>query len=216
MSEGKVSVYPDKQALLGLGIENETPLATIERVFAAKNSEYGDSWCKRGELAFVASMARKVDRLGTCQSGTVGAFDTKLDLAVYMALYNVLLAQRDGDTTPVHALFAELLRNAAGPDNKYLLWLNLPLIREIENAYSVFFEDSLFETLRYQPRLFGERVVDPSVEFVEWPCEENKALALTALDQAWALYYREHSYIKALCGWCHSQKCCLHAGRNIE
>ena len=200
MSEGKVSVDLRKQALLDLGIMDETPLETIERVFTSKNNEYGDSWCKRGELAFVASMARKVDRLETCTPGTVGAFDTKLDLAVYMALYNVLLAQRDGDTTPVRALFAELLRNAAGPDNKYLLWLNLPLIREIENAYSAFFEDSLFETLRYQPRLFGERVVDPSIEFVEWPCEENKALALKALDQAWALYYREHSYIKVLCG----------------
>ena len=101
---------------------------------------------------------------------------------------------------PCDRLLVCVEEDISGTGNKYLLWLNLPLIREIENAYSVFFEDSLFETLRYQPRLFGERVVDPSIEFVEWPCEENKALALKALDQAWALYYREHSYIKALCG----------------
>lgn len=45
MSEEKVFVDPRKQALLGLGIMDETPLETIERVFISKNNEYGDSWC---------------------------------------------------------------------------------------------------------------------------------------------------------------------------
>lgn len=84
-------VDPSKQALLHLGIMHETPLDTIVRVFTAKNASYKESWCKRGKLAFVASMARKVDRLEKVEADTESMFDTKLDLVAYLALYNIML-----------------------------------------------------------------------------------------------------------------------------
>lgn len=200
MSEEKVFVDPSKQALLGLGIMDETPLETIERVFTSKNNEYGNSWCKRGELAFVASMARKVDRLETCTPGTVGAFDTKLDLVVYLALYNVLLMGNASGQLTTEALFREFVHTAASvvydptwPSDSYL-------VKEIACKYEIFYLASARREIRFHPERYGVKALYPY--FSNSPSTvENLAFAWAqgALQMAWMLYRREHSYIKVLC-----------------
>lgn len=187
-----------KQALLGLGIMNETPLETIERVFTAKNDEYGNSWCKRGELAFVASMARKVDRLSMCEAGTVGAFDTKLDLVAYLALYNVMRAKKAGNQAPVKELFAGLLDKADRFAIRYYGYFNSGLVSQIVRAYEIFYRAAVVEEAIVNPcgywagmcayRSCDEPLTVPSDDF-----------SLAALAKAWVLYCREHAYIKVLC-----------------
>ena len=189
-----------KQALLGLGIMDETPLETVERVFASKNNEYGDSWCKRGELAFVASMARKVDRLETCTPGTVGAFDTKLDLVVYLALYNVLLKVNASEQLTTETLFKEFVHTAASaiydpkwPSDSYL-------VKEIVCKYGIFYLASVRREVRSHPERYDIKAIcpyssgDPSTI-------ENLAFDWVqgTLEMAWMLYCREHEAIKVLC-----------------
>lgn len=191
---------PRKQALLRLGIMNETPLETIERVFTAKNAEYGNSWCKRGELAFVASMARKVDRLETCTPGTVGAFDTKLDLVVYLALYNVLLMGNVSGQLTTEALFKEFVHTAARvvydptwPSDSYL-------VKEIVCKYGIFYLASVRREVRSHPERYDIKALYPCS--IDDPSAiENLAFswAQGALQMAWMLYRREHEAIKALC-----------------
>lgn len=200
MSEEKVFVDPRKQALLGLGIMDETPLETIERVFTSKNNEYGDSWCKRGELAFVASMARKVDRLETCTPGTVGAFDTKLDLVVYLALYNVLLMGNASGQLTTEALFREFVHTAASvvydptwPSDSYL-------VKEIACKYESFYLASVRREVRFHPERYGIKALYPYSS--DSPTTvENLAFAWAqgTLQMAWMLYRREHEVIKVLC-----------------
>lgn len=200
MSEEKLFVDPSKQALLDLGIMDETPLETIERVFTAKSAEYGNSWCKRGELAFVASMARKVDRLETCTPGTVGAFDTKLDLVAYLALYNVLLKGNTSEQLTTETLFKEFVHTAARvvydptwPSDSYL-------VKEIVCKYGIFYLASVRREVRSHPERHGIKALypyssgDPSTI-------ENLAFAWAqgTLQMAWMLYRREHEAIKALC-----------------
>ena len=200
MSEEKVFVDPSKQALLGLGIMDETPLETIERVFTSKNNEYGNSWCKRGELAFVASMARKVDRLETCTPGTVGAFDTKLDLVVYLALYNVLLMGNASGQLTTEALFREFVHTAASvvydptwPSDSYL-------VKEIACKYESFYLGSVRREVRFHPERYGIKALYPYSSDSP-PTVENLAFAWAqgTLQMAWMLYRREHEAIKALC-----------------
>lgn len=191
---------PRKQALLDLGIMHETPLETIERVFTSKNNEYGDSWCKRGELAFVASMARKVDRLETCTPGTASTFDTKLDLVVYLALYNVLLMGNASGQLTTEALFREFVHTAASvvydptwPSDSYL-------VKEIACKYESFYLASVRREVRFHPERYGIKSLYPYSS--DSPSAvENLAFAWAqgTLQMAWMLYRREHEAIKVLC-----------------
>lgn len=192
-------VDPSKQALLGLGIMDETPLETIERVFTSKNNEYGDSWCKRGELAFVASMARKVDRLETCTPGTVGAFDTKLDLVAYLALYNTMLLNRGGLHIPTSVLFRCFLEGADSSCGQFQGWLDSMLVDRVMAEYEVFYKTAVINEVKTDPLgywagTFGVKYSD--VTDMNLPDVD----ARDTLNKAWVLYCREHAYIKALCG----------------
>lgn len=199
MSEEKVFVDPRKQALLRLGIMDETPLETIERVFTSKNNEYGDSWCKRGELAFVASMARKVDRLEVCEPGTVGAFDTKLDLVAYLALYNIMLVNKWGSwVMPVDVSFRQFLRGADSARGKFRGGLNSMLIAQIMADYAVFYKAAVINEVKTDPLgywagTFGVKYSD--VTDMNLPDVD----ARDTLNKAWVLYCWEHAYIKVLC-----------------
>lgn len=62
-------------------------LQFVQQLHAEKDAVYGDSWCRRGEqMAIMANIARKVDRLGVAGAGDT-ASDTAIDMAVYLVKY---------------------------------------------------------------------------------------------------------------------------------
>lgn len=64
-------------------------LKFVQDLHAEKDAAYGDSWCRRGEqMAIMANIARKVDRLGTSGAGDTAA-DTAIDMAVYLVKYGI-------------------------------------------------------------------------------------------------------------------------------
>lgn len=64
-------------------------LKFVQGLHAEKDAAYGDSWCRRGEqMAIMANIARKVDRLGVEGAGDTAA-DTAIDMAVYLVKYGV-------------------------------------------------------------------------------------------------------------------------------
>lgn len=66
---------------------------------AEKDAAYGASWMARGEqMAIMANIARKVDRLGANGGGDT-AFDTALDLMVYLAKYSDWLGQGEPEAS---------------------------------------------------------------------------------------------------------------------
>lgn len=64
-------------------------LKFVQGLHAEKDAAYGDSWCRRGEqMAIMANIARKVDRLGVAGAGDTAA-DTAIDMAVYLVKYGI-------------------------------------------------------------------------------------------------------------------------------
>jgi len=62
-----------------------------------KHAAYGDSWKRRGEmLGIMANIARKIDRLGGAETSDETAADTAMDLMIYLAKYQVWLADNSG------------------------------------------------------------------------------------------------------------------------
>lgn len=67
----------------------------IKDLHTAKGRAYGNSWKKRGEvLGIMANIARKVDRLGK-NGGGDNAFDTAMDLFVYLVKYRMFLEENN-------------------------------------------------------------------------------------------------------------------------
>lgn len=65
----------------------------VDELHREKGKAYGDSWKKRGEqMAIMANMARKVDRLGVAGGGDTAA-DTVIDLLVYGIKYREWLTE---------------------------------------------------------------------------------------------------------------------------
>lgn len=209
MSEEKVSMDPRKQALLRLGIMHETPLETIVRVFTAKNASYKESWCKRGKLAFVASMARKVDRLEKVKADTESMFDTKLDLVAYLALYNIMLERGKGlqeSTVSTVERFVYWLQKVDDSFDNFDVSFNSVLINRIKFNYDVFLRASAASEVRAHPERYGVTLTarhDISAFISESTVNDLEELAYSysqeTLKMAWVLYYREHNNIKTLC-----------------
>lgn len=86
-----------------------------------KDAAYGSSWCKRGEqMAIMANIARKVDRLGKDGGGDT-SLDTAQDLMIYAAKYwdwnhQGYPAELHGPehTDAVHTYLKRLVINAPG------------------------------------------------------------------------------------------------------
>lgn len=200
---------PRKQALLGLGIMNETPLETIVRVFTAKNASYKESWCKRGKLAFVASMARKVDRLEKAKAGTESMFDTKLDLVASLALYNIMLERGKGlqeSTVSTVERFVYWLQKVDDSFDNFDVSFNSALINRIKFNYGVFLRASAASEVREHPERYGVTLIarhDISAFISESTVNDLEELAYSyaqeTLKMAWVLYCREHNNIKTLC-----------------
>jgi thymidylate synthase len=80
-------------------------LRVVKELHALKNSAYGDSWKKRGEVtSILANVARKVDRLEQHQFSSKeyvdeSVLDTAIDLFVYLLKYRLYLF----DLAPVAA-----------------------------------------------------------------------------------------------------------------
>lgn len=67
----------------------------VDNLHREKSAVYGDSWKRRGEqMAILANIARKVDRLGEGGAGDTAA-DTVIDLLVYLAKYALWLNEQD-------------------------------------------------------------------------------------------------------------------------
>jgi len=67
----------------------------VAELHSAKHEAYGDSWMRRGEqMAIMANIARKVDRLGASGGGDT-ATDTAVDLYVYLVKYRLWIAERE-------------------------------------------------------------------------------------------------------------------------
>jgi len=67
----------------------------VAELHSAKHEAYGDSWMRRGEqMAIMANIARKVDRLGANGGGDT-ATDTAVDLYVYLVKYRLWIAERE-------------------------------------------------------------------------------------------------------------------------
>lgn len=67
----------------------------VDKLHREKSAVYGDSWKRRGEqMAILANIARKVDRLGEGGAGDTAA-DTVIDLLVYLAKYALWLNEQD-------------------------------------------------------------------------------------------------------------------------
>ena len=200
-------VDPSKQALLHLGIMHETPLETIVRVFTAKNASYKESWCKRGKLAFVASMARKVDRLEKVKADTESMFDTKLDLVAYLALYNIMLERGKGlQQESTVERFVYWLQKVDDSFDNFDVSFNSVLINRIKFNYDVFLRASAASEFRAHPERYGVTLTarhDISACISESTVNDLEELAYSysqeTLKMAWVLYYREHNNIKALC-----------------
>ena len=192
---------------LGLGIMHETPLETIVRVFTAKNASYKESWCKRGNLAFVASMARKVDRLEKVKADTESMFDTKLDLVAYLALYNIMLERGKGlQQESTVERFVYWLQKVDDSFDNFDVSLNSVLINRIKFNYDVFLRASAASEVRAHPERYGVTLTarhDISACISESTVNDLEELAYSysqeTLKMAWVLYYREHNNIKALC-----------------
>jgi hypothetical protein len=206
MSEEKMFVDPSKQALLHLGIMHETPLDTIVRVFTAKNASYKESWCKRGKLAFVASMARKVDRLEKVKANTESMFDTTLDLVAYLALYNIMLEREKGLQASTVERFVYWLQKVDDSFDNFDVSFNSVLINRIKFNYDVFLRASAASEVRAHPERYGVTLTarhDISAFISESAVNDLEELAYSysqeTLKMAWVLYYREHNNIKALC-----------------
>lgn len=72
----------------------------VDNLHREKSAVYGDSWKRRGEqMAILANIARKVDRLGEGGAGDTAA-DTVIDLLVYLAKYALWLNERAGGVSP--------------------------------------------------------------------------------------------------------------------
>jgi thymidylate synthase len=69
----------------------------VDNLHREKSAVYGDSWKRRGEqMAILANIARKVDRLGEGGAGDTAA-DTVIDLLVYLAKYALWLNEHAGE-----------------------------------------------------------------------------------------------------------------------
>ena len=94
--------------------------SAVASLHRAKSAVYGDSWKRRGEvLGIVANVARKVDRLEALEAGAAAgeeesAFDTLVDLFVYLVKYQTWLADNDA-AVRAHLFGAEeTLRTSEG------------------------------------------------------------------------------------------------------
>lgn len=73
----------------------------VAELHAEKHAVYGDSWKRRGEqVAILANIARKVDRLGVAGAGDTSA-DTAVDLLVYLLKYRLWLTDERAERLPV-------------------------------------------------------------------------------------------------------------------
>lgn len=71
------------------------------RLHAEKHAAYGDSWKRRGEqMAIMANIARKVDRLGGSETADETSADTAMDLMIYLAKYRWWLWDDDQAQLP--------------------------------------------------------------------------------------------------------------------
>jgi len=62
-----------------------------------KSAAYGDSWKKRGEqMAIMANIARKVDRLGAGTTDDETSADTAVDLLIYLIKYRWWVKEQEG------------------------------------------------------------------------------------------------------------------------
>ena len=72
----------------------------VTELHAEKDKAYGDSWKRRGEqMAIMANIARKVDRLGVTDNHDTAA-DTAIDLLVYLVKYRLWLVDEAGAKLP--------------------------------------------------------------------------------------------------------------------
>lgn len=72
----------------------------VDNLHREKSKVYGDSWKRRGEqMAILANIARKVDRLGEGGAGDTAA-DTVIDLLVYLAKYALWLNEQAAKNNP--------------------------------------------------------------------------------------------------------------------
>jgi thymidylate synthase len=73
-------------------------LAYAIKTHNEKHAAYGDSWKRRGEmLGIMANIARKIDRLGGSATADETSADTAMDLMIYLAKYQIWLADNAGD-----------------------------------------------------------------------------------------------------------------------
>jgi hypothetical protein len=85
----------------------------VSNLHAEKHAVYGDSWKRRGEqVAILANIARKVDRLGVAGAGDTSA-DTAVDLLVYLLKYRLWLDGGDDGPAGVDHVLSSL------PNMKY-------------------------------------------------------------------------------------------------
>jgi thymidylate synthase len=95
-----LTVYQQGDAALGSAWSTTRIVHAIKHLHTEKNSAYGKAWKKRGELtSILCNVARKVDRLE--QHASTGAelddesaFDTAVDLFVYLLKYRLFLLDR--------------------------------------------------------------------------------------------------------------------------
>lgn len=82
-------------------------LRVVKELHALKNSAYGDSWKKRGEVtSILANVARKVDRLEQHKLSSKeyvdeSVLDTAIDLFVYLLKYRLYLFDLAPDAAPL-------------------------------------------------------------------------------------------------------------------
>lgn len=81
-------------------MSNDPFIDYVCQLHAEKHAVYGDSWKRRGEqVAILANIARKIDRLGVGGAGDTSA-DTAIDALVYLAKYRLWLTDALGEPMP--------------------------------------------------------------------------------------------------------------------